>query len=100
VQWYIEEQKRRNGAAPMIGWAPMLRRGANVTKDAMFVDEPRTRTLQVIEAGSEPDDDDRSQQITAVEAAKILGISPQHCRRIPARSGPCGSGQSGSAETR
>jgi hypothetical protein len=71
---------RNGGAAPTPSWLPLLRRGANATR-ARFADEPRTRTFEVIEAESAPEAD-RAQEITAAEAAKILGITSQHCRRI------------------
>jgi hypothetical protein len=82
IKWYIEDQKRRNGGAPRIAeWAPLARRGANITKRAMFGDEPRTRTFEEAEAESAPEVD-HSQGMTAVEAAEILGLTPTHVRRI------------------
>jgi hypothetical protein len=81
VDWAIKELARRNGgAAPSLAWFSLLRRGANVTR-AMFADEPRTRTSVVIEEESAPEGD-RAPEITAAEAAKILGVTPQHVRRI------------------
>jgi hypothetical protein len=90
IQWYIEDQKRRNGGAPrMAAWAQLARRGANITTKAMFADEPRTRTFEEVEAESEPDVD-HSQEMTAVEAAEYLDITPTHCRRIRGQIGTSG----------
>jgi hypothetical protein len=77
---YIREQTRLTGAAPDLWFAPLARRGANVTK-AMFGDETTKRTLEVEAAESAPAGD-QSQVMTAVEAAKELGITEQHCRKI------------------
>jgi hypothetical protein len=71
---------RNGGAAPTPSWLPELRRGANITR-ARFADETRTRTLAVIEAESAPEGD-RDQEMTAVEAARLIGITEQYCRRV------------------
>jgi hypothetical protein len=81
-QWYIENQKHLNGGAPrMAAWAPLARRGANVTK-AMFAGEPRPRTLEIEEAESAPEGD-RAQEMNAAEVAEFLGYKwAQSVRRI------------------
>jgi hypothetical protein len=77
VEWFLRNypSSRNGGAVFEIEWLPKLRRAA------MFVDEPRTRTSEVIEPSFDPDVD-RSQEITAAEAAEILGVTPTHTRRI------------------
>lgn len=58
-----------------------LNRIANATKARMSAEGQRTRTFEANTAPSVPDVD-RPQEITVAEAAKILGITPRHVRRI------------------